>query len=93
MWQTECLVQIDPSNGAVLAWALFDGITRHAARRANGKHHMDVFNGVAWDTKRRRMFVTGKHWPLVYEVALHRQQGSAEERDTLHQHALQRCVK
>lgn len=93
VWQTECLVQIDPSDGTVLAWALFDGITRHAARHSSGRQHMDVFNGVAWDTKHRRLFVTGKHWPLVYEVALHKQHGSAAERDTLHQHALQQCIK
>ncbi len=93
VWQTECLVQINPENGAVMAWALFDGITRHAAKRSRSRQRMDVFNGVAWDEERQRMFVTGKHWPLMYEVMLHQQHGTAEERAALHHHALQHCVK
>jgi hypothetical protein len=27
-------------------------------------------SGIAWDAKRRRLFVTGKYWPKVYEVSL-----------------------
>jgi hypothetical protein len=24
--------------------------------------------GIAWDAKRRRLFVTGKYWPRLFEV-------------------------
>ncbi|MCE3518813.1 glutaminyl-peptide cyclotransferase, partial [Escherichia coli] len=29
-----------------------------------------VPNGIAWDEKGRRLFVTGKLWPTVFEVKL-----------------------
>ncbi|MDP9086434.1 MAG: glutaminyl-peptide cyclotransferase, partial [Pseudomonadota bacterium] len=28
-----------------------------------------VANGIAWDAQRRRLFVTGKEWPLLFEIA------------------------
>ena len=29
-----------------------------------------VLNGIAWDAKGKRLFVTGKYWPKLYEIAL-----------------------
>jgi len=29
-----------------------------------------VANGIAWDAARRRLFVTGKRWPTVFEIRL-----------------------
>ena len=29
-----------------------------------------VLNGIAWDAKKKRLFVTGKNWPKLYEIAL-----------------------
>jgi glutamine cyclotransferase len=28
----------------------------------------NVLNGIAWDAKGQRMFVTGKKWPHLYQV-------------------------
>ena len=30
----------------------------------------NVLNGIAWDATHRRLFVTGKNWPHLYEIAL-----------------------
>ncbi len=30
----------------------------------------DVLNGIAWDAKNRRLFVTGKNWPTLFEIKL-----------------------
>ena len=30
----------------------------------------DVLNGIAYDAVANRLFVTGKNWPHVYEIAL-----------------------
>ena len=29
-----------------------------------------VANGLAWDVDKKRLYVTGKYWPKVYELAL-----------------------
>lgn len=29
---------------------------------------IDVLNGIAWDAEGRRLFVTGKLWPRLYQV-------------------------
>ncbi len=30
----------------------------------------DVLNGIAYDAKAKRIFVTGKHWPKLFEIRL-----------------------
>ncbi|KAL9264111.1 Glutaminyl-peptide cyclotransferase-like protein [Drosera capensis] len=32
---------------------------------------IDVLNGIAWDKDQHRIFVTGKHWPKLYEIKVH----------------------
>jgi glutamine cyclotransferase len=30
----------------------------------------NVLNGIAWDPIGKRLFLTGKHWPKLFEVEL-----------------------
>jgi glutamine cyclotransferase len=30
----------------------------------------DVLNGIAYDEKNKRLFVTGKYWPFVFQINL-----------------------
>ena len=30
----------------------------------------DVLNGIAWDPDGRRLFVTGKNWPSLFEIRI-----------------------
>lgn len=34
------------------------------------KNEIDVLNGIAWDAKGKRLFVTGKKWPNLFEIKL-----------------------
>jgi len=34
----------------------------------------DVLNGIAYDVKNDRLFVTGKSWPQLFEIELVRKQ-------------------
>lgn len=72
MWQTECIARIDPATAAVTGWILLDGITAKTRAEAlsSGSRRMDVLNGIAWDAGARRLFVTGKYWPSLYEVRI-----------------------
>ena len=36
--------------------------------RRQRTHREHVLNGIAYDAKNKRLFVTGKNWPKLYEV-------------------------
>jgi len=33
-------------------------------------NNTDVLNGIAYDSKSNRIFVTGKNWPKLFEIAI-----------------------
>ena len=64
VYQEDNIVVIDPATGAVEAEINLIGIYP-------GKQEMDnELNGIAYDRKGDRLFVTGKDWPRLYEIAL-----------------------
>ena len=66
VWMTDFIVRIDPDSGAVRGVVDLSGL-----RQAAGAVGQDsVLNGIAWDAKKKRLFVTGKYWPNLYEIAL-----------------------
>ena len=66
VWTTECIAQVDPATGRVVAWVWMRGL--RASLGANALLTADVLNGIAWDGQGRRLFVTGKLWPRVFQV-------------------------
>ena len=46
--------------------------------------------GIAWDKEKRRLFVTGKYWPSVFEVVLRPHPGRLKP-ETI-ELARQRCI-
>lgn len=63
------IIVIDPKTGAVLQkvdmsnlWPMKD----HPAHFDDDGQN--VLNGIAWDEKGKRLFVTGKKWPYLYQV-------------------------
>ncbi len=66
VWQTDRIVRISPAQGRVLGWVDLSGLLS-AADRAE---HVDVLNGIAYDSLGDRLFVTGKLWPKLFEIKL-----------------------
>jgi glutamine cyclotransferase len=66
VWMTDFIVRIDPATGAIVS--LLDLSTLKADAGASGAD--SVLNGIAWDEKSKRLFVTGKNWPKLYQIAL-----------------------
>jgi glutamine cyclotransferase len=66
IWQTDQIVRIDPETGAVLGWINLAGILPKELITPT----TDVLNGIAYDPKDNRLFITGKNWPLVFEILL-----------------------
>lgn len=55
-------------NGWVILDGLLDRQREAATAAAAGREPPDVLNGIAWDEEKRRLFVTGKLWPKLYEI-------------------------
>lgn len=66
IWMTDRIARIDPVTGRVRGWIDLSAI----ARRVPNRGYDDVANGIAWDSKGGRLFVTGKNWPALFEVRL-----------------------
>ena len=65
VWMTKRLVRISPKTGEVLGWIDLEGLLD--PKDAIGT---DVLNGIAYDAKGDRLFVTGKWWPKLFEIKL-----------------------
>ncbi|HXI87835.1 MAG TPA: glutaminyl-peptide cyclotransferase [Parvularculaceae bacterium] len=67
IWQTDFIVRIDPKSGVVTGV-----IDARPLRRMLGEaaRSTDVLNGIAYDAKDKRLFVTGKNWPTLFEIKL-----------------------
>jgi len=66
VWQSNSIVVIDPGSGRVTAQIDLPGLLS-AEDRAVG---VDVLNGIAYDARHDRLFVTGKLWPKIFELKL-----------------------
>lgn len=72
-WYTEHVLVIDPQTGAVDAIIDFTGLYPDLRKRIS-YGLLDtgaVLNGIAYDNKDKRIFITGKLWPRIYEVIVH----------------------
>jgi glutaminyl-peptide cyclotransferase len=66
VWRMDMIVRISSETGKVLGW-----IDLSALRSALGPaRNAEVLNGIAYDSARDRIFVTGKLWPKVFEIKL-----------------------
>lgn len=63
VWQTDQIIRIDPKTGNVVGRLDLSGLLT-----ADEARHADVLNGIAYDAKGDRIFVTGKFWPWVFEI-------------------------
>lgn len=66
IWMTGFIARIDPAGGAVTG--LID--LRPIAAEIGLSDPDAVANGIAYDPTGKRLFVTGKNWPTMFEIAL-----------------------
>ena len=66
VWQSNVIVVIDPASGRVSAQINLPGLLSAEDRSVA----VDVLNGIAYDAKHDRLFVTGKLWPKIFELKL-----------------------
>jgi glutamine cyclotransferase len=66
IWQTDRIARISPQTGKVVGWIDLTGLLSSIYRRQDGA----VLNGIAYDATHKRLFVTGKLWPKIFEIQL-----------------------
>lgn len=64
IWQTDHIARINPETGQVTGWLDLTGL-RPPETLADSNA---VLNGIAYDAENGRLFVTGKLWPVLYEI-------------------------
>jgi glutaminyl-peptide cyclotransferase len=72
VWQTDSIVRINPQSGAVVGWVNLRGLfsASDRGRYLSPTQATDVLNGIAWDDSTRRLLVTGKWWPRIYQITI-----------------------
>lgn len=65
IWQTEMIARIDPVSGFVLGWLDLCGLKDRIE-----DSFIDGLNGIAYNNETGHLFVTGKLWPLLFEIVL-----------------------
>ncbi len=66
IYQYEKIVKFDPKTGRVAAYIDLS----HILPMNDYKPDTDVLNGIAYDKDNKRLFVTGKLWPKLFEIEL-----------------------
>ena len=66
VWQTDRIARISPTTGEVNAWIDLSSLYPLQQRLPPA----DVMNGIAYDRATRRIFVTGKKWPRLYQITV-----------------------
>jgi glutaminyl-peptide cyclotransferase len=67
VWGTNWIIRIDPKNGEVVGVINLAGLLQPSDNVAGPD---GVLNGIAYDPKGDRLFVTGKNWPKLFEIRL-----------------------
>jgi glutaminyl-peptide cyclotransferase len=65
VWPTNYIAVIHPRTGRINAWIDLTGLLVK-----EDSQNVDVPNGIAYDAKGDRLFVTGKFWPKLLEIKL-----------------------
>lgn len=66
IWGIEKIARINPKTGRVTAWIDLSGLLSDQDK----KNRVDVLNGIAFNSDKGSLFVTGKLWPKLFEIEL-----------------------
>ncbi len=67
IYQTPYIIRIDPITGKVTGKADFSALQKEVKLK---NPDVDYMNGIAWDSAKNKILITGKLWPNIYEVRL-----------------------
>ena len=69
VYQSEFILKIDPANGHVTGKIDLPGLKQqYFANQITGR--TDVLNGIAYDSASKKVYITGKRWPKMFEAII-----------------------
>ena len=66
VWMTDRIARISPTSGEINAWIDLSTLFPRSQRVPPA----DELNGIAYDKATRRIFITGKKWPRLYQIGV-----------------------
>lgn len=66
IYMEDIIARISPQTGRITGWIDLSALRSYLPANAR----VDVLNGIAYDEKKNRIFVTGKYWPHLFEIQL-----------------------
>jgi glutaminyl-peptide cyclotransferase len=70
LWGTTQIIKIDPSNGQVVGKIETAEMLRSFYSSYPIRPMENVLNGIAYDSTSKRIYITGKNWPKLFEIRL-----------------------
>jgi glutaminyl-peptide cyclotransferase len=70
VWHSDRVAVIDPASGEVEAWLGLSALRKGFPKPPGWNEQEHVLNGIAFDPGSGHFFVTGKRWPVLYEIRL-----------------------
>jgi glutamine cyclotransferase len=67
VYETDLIARIEPTTGRVVGWIDLGNLLT-AAERQDVTTRGGVANGIAFDSARNRVYLTGKLWPRLFEI-------------------------
>ena len=69
VYGSDFIVKIDPANGHVIGRIDLPGLITKYVKGFTPDAN-EVLNGIAWDSATKKIYITGKHWPKMFEGTL-----------------------
>ncbi len=66
-WQQPYILKIDPVSGVVVGKVDISD-TWNRVKAKDTERRFDVPNGIAYDSASKKIYITGKYWPELYEI-------------------------
>jgi len=66
VWQEDFIAMISPETGEVFGWLDMSALRKEIPPGSSA----ETLNGIAYDSDKGRLFVTGKLWPSLFEIEI-----------------------
>jgi len=67
---SDCIARVDPLTGKVKGWLVLDDILARVGKSVQNRKNDNILNGIAWNKDTKRLLVSGKRWPSLFEIEM-----------------------